>query len=224
MTDFTFAHREEGFDNHIDMSIRNYSSLHDDVVNMSRYFIEDDTNVVDIGCSTGKTLASMIAQNVVSPSINYIGYEIADGFQEDMSDLMKKHDNLSLKQKDVRDVHFDNCSLVTSLFTLQFMSYKDRCKVIENIYEGLNLKGGFIFAEKIYASDSKIQDMLTFLFYDHKRTNFSADDILDKEFTLRNMLKPNTWMEIQDMLRHAGFRHVQPFWQNHLFVGVIAIK
>ena len=43
MTDFTFAHREEGFDNHIDKSIRGYSQLIDDVIALSRYYVEDDT-------------------------------------------------------------------------------------------------------------------------------------------------------------------------------------
>ena len=43
MADFTFAHREEGFDEHIEHSIRGYSNLLDDVVQYSRYFVEDDT-------------------------------------------------------------------------------------------------------------------------------------------------------------------------------------
>ena len=49
MADFTFAHRQEGFDEHIDWSIRGYSDLLDDVINLSRYFVEDNTKVVDIG-------------------------------------------------------------------------------------------------------------------------------------------------------------------------------
>ena len=53
-SDFTFAHREEGFDEHIEKSIRGYSQLMDDVISLSRYFVENETNVVDIGCSTGK--------------------------------------------------------------------------------------------------------------------------------------------------------------------------
>ena len=59
MADFTFAHRQEGFDEHIDWSIRGYSNLLDDVVSLSRYFVEEDTNVVDIGCSTGKLTARL---------------------------------------------------------------------------------------------------------------------------------------------------------------------
>ena len=40
MNDFTFAHREEGFDNHIDKSIRGYKELLNDVVSFSRYFVD----------------------------------------------------------------------------------------------------------------------------------------------------------------------------------------
>ena len=39
MVDFTFAHREEGFDEHIEKSIRGYSQLIDDVISLSRYFL-----------------------------------------------------------------------------------------------------------------------------------------------------------------------------------------
>ena len=53
MADFTFAHREEGFDEHIEKSIRGYGHLLEDIVGLSRYFVENDTNVYDLGCSTG---------------------------------------------------------------------------------------------------------------------------------------------------------------------------
>ena len=75
--DFTFAHRDEGFDNHIEKSIRGYNNLHDDVVNLSRYYVEDFTNVVDIGSSTGKTIEAMAIQNEkIAPAVNYMGVEI----------------------------------------------------------------------------------------------------------------------------------------------------
>ena len=47
---------------------------------------------------------------------------------------------------------------------------------------------------------------------------------MNKERTLRHMMKPNTWKEIVDMIHDAGFKDVQPFWRNHAFVGAIAIK
>ncbi len=60
MVDFTFAHREEGFDEHIEKSIRGYSQLIEDVVSLSRYFVERGTSVIDIGCSTGKMTKALI--------------------------------------------------------------------------------------------------------------------------------------------------------------------
>jgi len=47
---------------------------------------------------------------------------------------------------------------------------------------------------------------------------------MDKEKQLRDMLKPNTWSELRDMVMIAGFKDCQIFWRNHQFVGVIAIK
>ena len=231
MNDFTFAHRDEGFDNHIEMSIRGYNNLQDDIVSLSRYFVENDTNVVDIGCSTGKTIAAMAKQNVeFAPKATYVGVEIAEGFFDDMDnrrielEAAYPETQFDFVYKDIRGYTFYDCSLVTSLFTLQFMPIKDRQQTIENIYYGLNEGGAFLFAEKILANDSKSQDMLTFTFYDYKRKSFTEQDIMQKEVTIRNMLKPNNWLEIETMLLSAGFRSVQPFWQNFLFVGAVALK
>jgi hypothetical protein len=47
---------------------------------------------------------------------------------------------------------------------------------------------------------------------------------MDKERTLRNIMKPNTWNQLSLMLSMAGFSTVQPFWRSHAFVGAIAIK
>lgn len=233
MADFTFAHREEGFDNHIEQSIRGYSNLHDDVVALSRYFVDEESNVYDIGSSTGKTIAAMAKQNYeFAPRATYIGIENATGFKDAMDKRVVEVEEAYVGTKvffdfeDIRDVEIENASLVTSLFTLQFMPPNSRFEVVKKIYNGLNYGGAFIFAEKTIAKDSRIQEMLTFNYYDYKRKSFSTEDIMDKERTLRNMLKPNTWQELTSMLACAGFSFdkIQPFWQNHLFVGAIAIK
>lgn len=234
--DFTFAHRDEGFDNHIEDSIRGYRNLHDDVVNLSQYFVDDgyDKSVLDIGCSTGKTIEAMMKQNhSFAPNIQYVGVEQAAGFSEDM-----KNRQISIEEKglgrvefhnsDIRDFEFEdeNFSLITSLFTLQFMAPSARQSILNKIYNSLVPSGAFIFSEKTVSSDSKLQEMMTFVFYDHKRESFSDKDILDKEKTLRHMLKPNTWDELVMMLMISGFdpNKIQPFWQNHLFMGAIAMK
>ena len=193
--DFTFAHREEGFDEHIEHSIRGYSNLLEDIVNLSKYFAEPDTKVVDVGCSTGKVTKRMISAHIdanIDDAV-YEGVELAEGFSKSLDNREKELNKMFPNTKvnfikdDVKYYDFKNCSLVTSIFTLQFMSPKDR------------------------------QDVL-------KRKHFEAKDIMDKERTLRHMLKPNTWKEIKTMILNAGFQDVQCFWSNHLFVGALAIK
>ena len=228
MTDFTFAHREEGFDEHIEKSIRGYSHLIEDVVSLSRYFVEDETNVVDIGCSTGKMTKALIDYNLDhSQEAKYIGLEIAEGFEKDLDKRKKElsyYDYVQFLSDDARWYEYSNCSLVTSIFTLQFMPKTDRRELLQNIYNGLNEGGAFIFAEKTICENALVQDMITFNYYDYKRKSFDTEDIMDKERTLRHMMKPNTWREIEDMLLDVGFNVVQPFWRNHAFVGAIAIK
>lgn len=232
MPDFTFAHREEGFDDHIDRSIRGYNVLHDDVVNLSRYFVEDDTNVIDIGCSTGKTIHTMMKQNhEFAPKANYIGIEYAEGFVDALQARSEKiqEENLGYSEfniADIRDYQFKNCSLITSIFTLQFMPADSRRNVLKRIYNGLNPGGAFIFAEKTLARDARLQEIMTFTYYDYKRKHFDDKDILDKERTLRNMLKPMTWEDLKNSISLAGFGFecIQPFWQNHMFIGAIAVK
>ena len=140
--DFTFALREEGFDDHIEHSIRGYTNLLDDIVSLSRNFVEDETNVIDIGCSTGKLTEAFVKSNQhYCKYANYIGIELAPSFfnELDARHARMKNEyywaNVNFEKKDVRGYKFENCSLVTSIFTLQFMPRKDRFDVLQNIYK-----------------------------------------------------------------------------------------
>jgi len=227
---FTFAQREEGFDNHISQSIRGYNDLIGDVINLSQYFVENDTLVYDIGCSTGKMLKAMIEQNkTFAQKAQYIGIEIEEDFfphfQESENNIIPS--NLGFFCGDVREIEFSSkTSLITSIFTLQFMPRQDRQNVINQIYDSLIPGGAFIFAEKTLSNHSLIQEMRTFTYYDFKRQSFEYDDIMTKEKKLRSMLKANTRDELINMCIEAGFNEnsIDTFWQNYAFTGFIAIK
>ena len=123
MADFTFAHREEGFDKHIEQSIRGYSDLIQDVISLSRHFIEDNTNVVDIGCSTGKMTKALIDYNLDHcNNTKYIGLEIAQGFQGDLQkrkeEINKYYRNVRFEDSDARWYEYEDCSLITSISVL----------------------------------------------------------------------------------------------------------
>ena len=214
MAKFSFATEEGDFDQHIRQSIRGYDDLHNDVVKLSEYFVDEGTTVLDIGCSTGTLLKDIKEYNQVNAE--YRGIEVEKAFR------LKGGDYYVC---DVRDFHWNvQCSLITSIFTLQFVPKKDRQAILSNIYDALVVGGAFIFAEKVYLNESYVQEMLTFCYYDYKQETYTPDKILEKEKRLRNMMRPNTTDEILRMIGNAGFPSTTQFWQNHLFKGWICTK
>ena len=49
----------------------------------------------------------------------------------------------------VQEFEFQNCDLVLSYYTMQFVHPKFRQKIINNIFQSLNWGGGFFFFEKV---------------------------------------------------------------------------
>ena len=118
----------------------------------------------------------------------------------------------------------EDACIIYSIFTLQFLPVYRRLAVLENIYNGLLDGGALIFAEKVYSENSKIQDIFTFLYYDFKKESFTEQEILIKEFSLRNQMKPLTMQENIELLNKAGFKIIEIFFQQFNFIGWLCIK
>ena len=112
---FSFTNYSDFFDHHIYKSIRGYNYLRKDVIEISRYFIEDKTKVIDIGCSQGSLIKDIQEKNDHAKNASYIGLEINDAFQKHW----KNETNLNFIVDDVitwqgmnKDVSF-----ISSIFT-----------------------------------------------------------------------------------------------------------
>ena len=121
---------------------------------------------------------------------------------------------------------FVDLSYVTSIFTLQFLPERHRRDLCKKIFDALVPGGGFVVAEKTFARSPKVQDMLTSLYLNYKRKHFPDDEILDKEKSLRDKLKPEREADLIEMLTQTGFRaeNIESFWKNHLFVALVCVK
>jgi len=218
---FSFAN-VNNFDDHINSSVRGYSDMISDVIKMSQYFIESKSRVIDIGCSTGLMLDKMEMSNrAVLDHVDYVGIES----ENNMIQNQVANSAVRFFNGDVRKfTEWANASLITSIFTLQFINRTARADILRQIYDALNPGGAFIFTEKVYSDSPRLQDMLTSIYYDFKRENFEDKDILDKERSLRHMLRPNSTNELLELLGEAGFTHCEPFWQSHLFRGWVCLK
>src|SRR3712207_6823011 len=118
--DFSFADHADGFDEHIEGSIRGLSELQRSVVALSRRFIQDATTVVDIGCSTGRLLRRVRDHNrLARPSARYVGIDVEPAFSSRWQELSAP--DLEIRRCDARESEFDDVSLALMLFTLQFV-------------------------------------------------------------------------------------------------------
>jgi len=206
----------ENFDEHIRKSIPNYDLLIKTILRLSDYFLVEQKNVYDLGCSTGKMLIDLNFTN---------GYKI--GYDKSISLLPKVNDeNLIFKVVDLEcePLGLSNACIIYSLFTLQFIRKENRLSVLKEIYNGLIDGGAFFYTEKIYSRYSQTQDIFTFGYYDYKKENFSEKEILDKEKDLRLILRPKTFRENERMLYNAGFKIVEPFYKYFNFAGWLCIK
>ena len=219
---FSFTSRASKFDEHIDNSIRGYSFLRKDVAGMSRYFVESDTNVIDIGCSQGTLIRSIREINTQAPTAAYYGIDVNPAFQQHWKDEENLHYFISDITKD--EFRWGNLSLAISLFTFQFIPERHRLTLMKTIYDNLIEGGAFIFSEKVFSTNSKIQNMMEFMYYDYKKEHFTEKQILDKEEELRHLAKLTNENLLSQQLRSIGFRGIQSFWRNYNFVGYIALK
>jgi len=219
--EFSFSNYAENFDDHIGNSIRGYDDLRSDVISLSKYFVENDTTILDIGCSQGTILRQIRENSDHAPKASYVGIDVEEAFQEQWTD----EDNLKFLIEDVRKWDgMENLSLVVSMFTMQFIPERDRLDLLKKIYDGLVDGGAFIFAEKVFSNNPKVDDMVSALYYDFKKEHFTEKEILDKEEKLRCLAKLTNEDLLLKQLRSIGFRGVQQIWRNFNFVGFVALK
>lgn len=223
---FSFANYANDFDRHIRDSIRGYGDLLSDVVLMSDYFVEDNSAVLDIGCSTGNFLATIKARNEARcPGARFIGLDVEPEFSSAWEAM--KDDNIHFLVSDIRNFAIpESCSFVTSIFSLQFISEKDRRDILHRLFDAINPGGALVIAEKVFVENSKIHDIVASLHYEFKRRGFSEAEIAKKAQALRSLMKPWTESRLMDALGEAGFNrgNVQCFWRSHNFLALVALR
>jgi tRNA (cmo5U34)-methyltransferase len=224
--DFSFKEHAPMFDRHISASIPGYkNALLPTCIGLSSRFVQSDTRVIDVGCSTGHLLASIRKANSACRSgVEYVGIDCEPGFGEQW--VKRRARNMNFLVCDARTFEgFDNASFVVSHFTIQFIRPADKQHLLSRIHAGLVEGGALIIAEKTLADTGRVQDAATFDYYDYKRRRgFTPEQILDKERSLRGHMTLWTESELRTALVKAGFREINPIWRSSMFVGMLALK
>lgn len=215
------------FDDMVTRSVPFYVEMQRMIGELAVEYVQDGTNVYDLGCSTGTTM--LLLDEKLPPSARFIGIDNSDEMIAKCRDKLKAHGferPHELRCMDLeRGIQIENASLVTMILTLQFIRPLHREHLLKEIFEGLNDNGCVILVEKVLGEDSMFNRQFIKLYYDFKRRSGYSDlEISQKREALENVLIPYKLLENRELLLKSGFRYVDTFFKWYNFCAMIAVK
>ena len=191
------------FANMLERSIPDYRSMRALTYKLGERFIQPETLIVDVGCSTGLAVEPFVVK--YGQSNNFLLVDNAPAMVEACEKRFQADVNVTVRQ--------GNICMPTSY----------RPWMLKQIYDGLTDGGALIFVEKILSEN--MDDLMVDLYYEMKRENgYTDEQIMSKRRSLENVLSPLKAEWSVDMMRTAGFRQVDMFWRCLNFCGWIAVK
>ena len=215
------------FDDMVSRSVPQYREIQRMLVELAGSFATEDSNIYDLGCSTGTTLA--LLHESLRVKTNLFGIDASAAMLEQckqkLTELKMAGDiNLCCADLD-KGVEIKNASVVTFVLTLMFVRPLNREKLIADIYKGLNENGCLLLVEKVLGERSLFNRLFIEHYYAYKRrVGYSELEIAQKREALENVLIPYRLGENLDMLTRAGFRDVDVFFKWYNFAAIVAVK
>jgi len=215
----------QAFDSHVRKSVPFYEEIQRMVIELSEYFVRDQSVVYDLGSSTGTTLDQLSTAHAGKEDAQFIGFDLSKFMIKEARKKVNRA-NVRFHHKNVLDVEFSPpANFVTSLFTMQFLTLAERRTLLRRIHDGLIEGGGLLIVEKVSAEHSVFEDMWTELYWDFKRRQgFTPEQILEKANSIRGVMKPLTIEENLDILWQTGYSRVDIFFKWYNWAGIVAIK
>jgi tRNA (cmo5U34)-methyltransferase len=227
-TDFAFdARTARVFDDMLGRSVPFYAEIQRMTGELAADFAAPGSNLYDLGCSTGTTLAAL--EPLVDPSVHFIGVdsspEMLEKARAKLGQLPSAR-RLDLVHTDLHELdRIENASVVILTLTLQFVRPLHRERLIRTICDGTNHQGCLILVEKLTESDTLFNRLFIDYYYEMKRRNGYSDlEIAQKREALENVLIPYRLEENRALLLGAGYSKFQLFFRWYNFGGMIAVK
>lgn len=214
----------KNFDSHVEKSVPLYQEGHELILDITDYFIKDNSTVYDLGCSTGELINKLYAHHSHKNNLNLIGLDASKEMIDEAKNKIS-NEHIIFNHADITKTKLKKCSLVIMYYTLQFISPAVRQDLINKIYESLEWGGALILFEKVRASDARFQDIMTTTYNEFKiRNGFSLEEITSKSRSLRGQLEPFSTQGNIDLLKRSGFIDINSVLKYICFEGFIAIK
>lgn len=213
------------FVEHAQRSIPGYHEGHDLTCRLSDYFVHEDSICYDLGTSTGQLIRKLAEYNSKKKGVLWIGIDS----EESMVKMAAKHcadiSNIEIHCDDILNFAYESSDFIVASYVMQFVRPRNRQEMFNIVYKTLNWGGAFILFEKVRGGDARFQDILTSLYTEFKlRNGFTAEEVINKSFSLKSVLEPFSSQANLDLLKRAGFVDIMTIQKNLCFEGFLAIK
>lgn len=220
-------HVTDVFENMLARSIPEYNTMRALVFELGATLVQPGTAIIDIGCSKGDALAPFVSH--FGEANQYIGAELSEAMLEAARNRFAPQIDqgiVDIRRLDLRSEYPPEiASLTLAVLTIQFTPIEYRQRIMQRIAAQTASEGGLILVEKILGSSAPIDDLLTRRYYALKSAQgYTAEQIERKRLALEGVLVPVSARWNEDLLREAGFNHIECFWRWCNFGGWIAIK
>ena len=216
----------KNFDKHIKKSVPLYDETHELYLNFSDFFVQENSKIIDIGSSTGTFLINLYKKHKNTRSgLKFEGYDTIKKMVDYSNKNKPNKSNIKFINKDISKVSFKNSSIISSFYSMQFISPKKRQNIINKIYKDLNWGGAFFMVEKVRGPDARFQDIISQVYLEYKLSKgYKSDEILSKSRSLKGVLEPFSSNANLQMLKRSGFKDIFTVFKYCCFEGWVAIK
>jgi len=214
------------FPDMIKRSVPGYTMIIPMIGVITDQYAQANTHLYDLGCSLGASLLAM-RHGVNVDGCKIIGIDNAEAMLKRCQSYVDIDDAtvpVELHKGDVTEFEYNNASVVTLNFTLQFIPLEKRQALIQKLYDGLQTGGALILSEKI-CFDEPEQTLQQELHWDFKRANGYSDlEVSQKRSALENVLVPESAQAHIERLKSVGFSQACTWYQCFNFTSFIAVK
>ena len=217
------------FSDMIRRSVPGYEAVITQVGLFARQYAQANSNLYDLGCSTGAVTLSLLNQ-LKHENCKIISVDNAPAMIERCKEAVEKARNkikcdVDIQCDDINNVAIENASVVVINFTLQFLAPEVRQELITRIYNGMNDGAILIVSEKISFNDDKDVAFHTAMHLAYKSANHYSDiEISQKRAALEKVLIPDTQEQHFQRFENAGFSNMYQWFQSFNFCSYAAVK
>ena len=211
------------FQDMISRSVPGYDLLLRLIGLYANVFVQDRSNIYDLGCSLGE-VSRVVAQQTGNLDCNIIAVDNSASMI-DKCQQQGEANKINWLCDDIENIEIRNASMVALNLTLLFIDSDKRQPLLNRIAKGLNAGGVLVLSEKVLLDQDLENERMVQLHQAFKKTQGYSDlEISQKRTALENVLVPDQQIIHTQRLKEAGFSEVYLCFRCFNFVSYLAIK